>query len=193
LGQDQITAMQRPRFIAIIPVMLLATAACNSTLPTLPPSQPAQQAGHAETSQAPAEVVSIVPGTPTEVYALVARGAHRCWFGADGLLKPTHVFHAEADSPANGGTAEMVLHERDETLRDKRGVRAFRVSFSSVPAGVRLAIAVPRMEQQLAQIMAKDVAAWAKGGTDCEVPKHMPPRPLNPVLGKGDAGAGGRR
>ena len=87
----------------------------------------------------------------------------------------------------------MVLHERDETLRDKRGVRAFRVSFSSVPAGVRLAIAAPRMEQQLAQIMAKDVAAWAKGGTDCEVRKHMPPQPLTPVLGKGDAGAGGRR
>jgi len=185
--------MQRPGSIAIVPVLLLATAACTSALPTLPPSQPAPQADHAETAQAPAEVVSIVPGTPTEVYALVARGAHRCWFGADGPLKPTHVFHAEADSPASGGTAEMVLHERDETMRDKRGARAFRVSFSSVPAGVRLAIAMPRMEQQLAHIMAKDVAAWAKGGTDCELRKDMPPQPLPPVLGKGDAGAGRRR
>ena len=186
--------MQRPGFIAIIPVLLLATAACSaSTLPTLPPSQPAPQAGDVETSQAPAEVVSIVPGTPTEIYALVARGAHRCWFGAEGPLKPTYVFHAEADSPASGGTAEMVLHERDETLRDKRGSRAFRVSFASVPAGVRLAIAVPRMEQQLAQVMTKDVAAWAKGGTDCEVRKHMPPQPLTPVQGKGDVGAGRKR
>lgn len=179
--------MPRPDFIAIIPVLLLATAACTTaTLPTLPPPQPAPQAGHAETSQAPAEVVSIVPGTPTEIYALVARGAHRCWFGADGPLKPTHVFHAEADSPASGGTAEMVLHERDETLRDKRGTRAFRVSFSSAPAGVRLAIAAPKMEQQLAQLMTKDVAAWAKGGTDCEVRRQMPPPP--PVKGKGDIG-----
>lgn len=177
--------MPKPDSIAIIPVLLLTTAACTtSTLPTLP--EPAPQAGHAEISQAPAEAVSIVPGTPTEIYALVARGAHRCWFGADGPLKPTHVFHAEADSPASGGTAEMVLHERDETLRDKRGTRAFRVSFSSVPAGVRLAIAAPKMEQQLAQLMTKDVAAWAKGGTDCEVRRQMPPPP--PVKGKGDIG-----
>jgi hypothetical protein len=83
----------------------------------------------------------------------------------------------------------MVLHERDETLRDKRGTRAFRVSFSSVPAGVRLAIAAPKMEQQLAQLMTKDVAAWAKGGTDCELRKQMPTQPLIPVQGKGDAGA----
>ena len=187
--------MQRPGFIAIIPVLLLATAACTtSTLPTLPPSQPAPRADHGETGQAPAEVASIVPGTPTDVYALVARGALRCWFGAEGPLKPTHVFHAEADSPANGGTAEIVLHERDETLRDKRGTRAFRVSFTGGPAGVRVAVAMPRMEQQLAQLMAKDVAAWAKGGTDCEVRKHMPSQPPpTPVPGKGDVGTSKRR
>jgi hypothetical protein len=181
--------MPRPGSIAIVLVLSATTACTSSTLPTLPPPQPAPQAGHAETAQAPAEAVSIVPGTPTEIYALVARGAHRCWFGAEGPLKPTHVFHAEADSPASGGTAEMVLHERDETLRDKRGTRAFRVSFSSVPAGVRLAIAAPKMEQQLAQLMTREVAAWAKGGTDCEVRKQMPPQPLIPVQGKGDAGA----
>jgi hypothetical protein len=186
--------MQGPGSISIIPVLLLATAACTSSLPTLPPSsQPAPQADNAEISQVPAEVVSIVPGTPTDVYALVARGALRCWFGADGPLKPTHVFHAEAESPAKGGAAEMVLHERDETMRDKRGARAFRVSLAGVPAGVRVAIAMPRMEQQLAQLMAKDVTAWTKGGTDCEMRKHMPPQPLATVVGKGNSGAGKSR
>lgn len=84
----------------------------------------------------------------------------------------------------------MVLHERDETLRDKRGARAFRVSFAGEPAGVRVAVAIPRMEQQLALLMVKDVEAWTKGGTDCEVRKHMPQPPLTAVVGKGNSGAG---
>jgi hypothetical protein len=47
------------------------------------------------------------------------------------------------------------------------------------------------MEQQLALLMVKDVEAWAKGGTDCEVRKHMPPpQPLTAVVGKGNSGAG---
>lgn len=85
----------------------------------------------------------------------------------------------------------MVLHERDETLRDKRGARAFRVSFAGEPAGVRVTIAMPRMEQQLALLMVKDVAAWTKGGTDCEVRKHMlpPQQPLTTVVGKRNSGA----
>lgn len=188
--------MQGPGFISFIPVLALATAACTSSLPTLaPPLQPAPQADKAERSQAPAEIVSIVPGSPTDVYALVARGALRCWFGANGPLKSTHVFHAEAESPAQGGAAEMVLHERDETLRDKRGARAFRVSFAGEPAGARVTIAMPRMEQQLALLMVKDVEAWAKGGTDCEVRKHMPSpqQPLTAVVGKGNSGAGKSR
>ena len=184
--------MQGPGFISFIPILVLATAACTSSMPTLPPPpQPAPQADNAERSQLPAEMVSIVPGSPTDVYALVARGALRCWFGADGPLKPTHVFHAEAESPAKGGAAEMVVHERDETLRDKRGARAFRVSFAGEPAGVRVTVAMPKMEQQLALLMVKDVEAWAKGGTDCEVRKHMPPpQPLTAVVGKGNSGAG---
>jgi hypothetical protein len=187
--------MQGPGFNSITMVLLLATAGCSSSLPVLaPPAQPAPQADTAEeTSKAPAEVVSIVPGTPTDVYASVARGAHRCWFGADGPLKPTHVFHAEAESPAKGGAAEMVLHERDETLRDKRGTRAFRVSFTTVPEGVRVAVAMPRMELQLGQRMAKDVTAWARGGSDCEVRKQMPPQPLTPVVGNSNAGTKSKR
>ncbi|NJO22209.1 MAG: hypothetical protein HC868_03775 [Sphingomonadales bacterium] len=148
--------MQGPGFISIILVLLLAAAGCSSSVPVLaPPAQPVPQADTAEASKALAEVVLIVPGSSTDAYALVARGAHRCWFGADGPLKPTHVFHAEAESPAKGGAAEMVLHERDETLRDKRGTRAFRVSFTTVPAGARVAVAMPRMEPQLGSLMAR--------------------------------------
>ena len=187
--------MQGPGSLSIMLVVGLATTACtSSSLPTLPSSQSPPQTGSADIAQAPpAEVVAVVPGSPTDVYALVARGALMCWFGAEGFLKPTYVFHAEAEPPAKGGAAEMVLHERDETLRDKRGARAFRVSFTGLPEGTRVAIATPRMEQQLGSLMARDVTVWAKGGSDCGLRRHNSPQALTPVVGKPDAAANKRR
>lgn len=180
--------MRGPGFISLT-LVLLATPGCGGTtsLPVVPASLPEQNDKAAGSAQAPAEVALIVAGAPTDVYALVARGALKCWFGADGPLKPTHVFHAETESPAKGGAADMVLHDRDESMRDKRGARAFRVSFASAPGGARVAVSVPRMEEQLARVMAKDVFAWARGGTDCEVRKQMPAQ-LTPVAGKDTAG-----
>lgn len=173
-------------FISIMLVLLAAPGCSTASLPVIPSSLP-EQGDKAGSAQAPADVALIVAGAPTDVYALVARGALKCWFGADGPLRPTHVFHAEAESPTKGGAAEMVLHDRDESVRDKRGARAFRVSFSSAPAGARVAVSVPRMEEQLARLMARDVFAWARGGTDCEVRKQMPAQ-LTPVAGKDTAG-----
>jgi hypothetical protein len=117
----------------------------------------------------------MVPGSPTDAYAQVARGVLRCWFGADGPLKATHVFHAEAEPPAQGGAAEIVVHERDEEQRDKRGPRAFRVHFSTEQAAVRVAVTAPKMEKQLAEVMTRDVEAWAKGGSDCGLRRQVPP------------------
>ena len=193
-GARQITAMQGPGFISLIPVAAAATAACTSSLPTLPSAPPPSPKPTTRIPRRPRPRWSrSFPAHPTDVYALVARGALRCWFGADGPLKPTHVFHAEAESPAKGGAAEMVLHERDETMRDKRGARAFRVSFAGAPAGVRVASPCRGWSSNSPSCMVKDVAAWAKGGTDCEVRKHMPPQPLATVVGKGNSGAGKSR
>ncbi len=44
-----------------------------------------------------------------------------------GPLLQSHIFHADAEPAAKGGEVEIVLHERDVTLRDQRGVRAYRV------------------------------------------------------------------
>jgi len=52
-------------------------------------------------------------GHARALYELVARGALGCWFGAGGPLKTSHVFQAEAAPPAEGGAAEIVLHERE--------------------------------------------------------------------------------
>jgi len=51
-----------------------------------------------------------------------------CWFAASGPLKETHIFHADAAPPSRGGDVEIVLHERDTSLRDQRGARALRIA-----------------------------------------------------------------
>lgn len=173
--------MQRRATAVICLVLMAIVSGCaSSSLPTLPPSETAASGK----PQKPFDTAFIAPGTPTGVYTLVARGILGCWLGADGPLKATHVFQADAASPAQGGAAEIVLHERDVTLRDQRGVRAYRVSLTGEAAGVRVALAALKVEPQLAAVMAKDIEAWAKGGAGCQVRAILPPPP-GPVAGKG--------
>src|SRR5262245_46643841 len=65
----------------------------------------------------PHETSVIVAGTPTGVFTQVAQGALGCWFGANGSLKASHIYRAGAEPPAKGGDAEIVIHERDVSLR----------------------------------------------------------------------------
>jgi hypothetical protein len=114
-----------------------------------------------------------------------------CWFGAEGPLKASHVFQAQAEPPATGGAAEIIVHERDVALRDQRGPRAYRISFAVEAAGVRVGVAALKFEPPVAQAMARDVESWAKGGTGCELRKIMPP-PAPPVA-KGGTSAKKKR
>lgn len=180
--------MQGPGSVSIGLVLVAFAGACTSgNAPTLPPSQPAFETGNL--AQAPIESALIVSGTPTEVYALVARGALGCWFGADGPLKATHVFQAEAAPPVKGGAAEIVIHERDVTLRDQRGVRACRIAFAGDTLGVRVVTSTLRIEPQLAQLMEKDVEVWARGGSGCQVRTLFPAPAAVPGAGKAGPGA----
>jgi hypothetical protein len=145
-------------------------AGCSSSgAPTLPPPGAIETgaAPHASSTTAAVETTIIAPGTPTEAYTLVAHGALRCWFAPDGPLKKTHVFHAEADSPTQGGAAAIVVHERDVTLGDQRGARAFRIAFVSDPSGVRVTVVNLKLPDALAQVMARDAETWARGGEGC--------------------------
>jgi hypothetical protein len=164
--------MRRPPILVIAVQLAISVGACSSaSLPQLPAgSVPVETGaiGSLAADAAPYETTIIAAGTPTEVYALVAGGALRCWLGADGPLKATHVFHAEAAPPVEGGAAEIVLHERDLSLRDQRGPRAFRVSLTSDPGGVRVATVAIKVAAPLSELMTADVAAWAKGGAGCQ-------------------------
>jgi hypothetical protein len=162
----------------------LAGACASSGEPALPPPGSLSEG---KAPPGPAETSFTVPGTPAGVYAQVARSALNCWFGSDGPLKATHIFHAAAEPPATGGAAEIVIRERDAALRDQRGTRAYRVSFETAPAGVRVGAAALKLEPAVAQAMAKDVEVWAKGGSGCQLRIVMPPPPPPAAKVKGKA------
>jgi hypothetical protein len=175
----------------VLLVVALGGACVPSNLPALPLSQPAPEPGSVAAPQSPHETAVIVSGTPTDVYALVARGALGCWFGAGGPLKASHVFQALADPPARGGAAEIMIHERDVTLRDQRGPRAYRISFAGEATGVRVGMMALKFAPALAEAMAKDIGIWAKGGAGCQLRALLPPPA--PVSGKGSKGPSKKR
>jgi hypothetical protein len=126
----------------------------------------------------PQETSALLSGTPTSIFAEVARGALGCWFAADGPLKSSHLYRAEAQPPAKGGDAEIVIHERDALVRDQRGPRAYRIAFAAELSSVRVTMTSMKFELKLAQAMAKDVEGWAKGGESCELRAMVsPPAP----------------
>jgi hypothetical protein len=119
-----------------------------------------------------------VTGTPTGVFAQVARGALGCWFGGAGRLKASHVYRAEAEPPAKGGAAEIIVYERDASLRDQRGGRAYHIAFTAEGgSSVKVATTALKFESALAMAMAKDVEAWARGAASCQLGTLLPPPP----------------
>jgi hypothetical protein len=123
----------------------------------------------------PVGTTVVAGGTPTEIYSRVAAGALRCWFGAGGPLKATHIFNAEAAPPSEGGAAEIVVHERDPTSRDPRGTRAFRVGFVGRGGSVEVAISPLKIAPPLSELMVRDVEAWVQGGSGCQLRALLPP------------------
>jgi len=186
--------MLRPTTFLLLALLLTGAGGCSSSnLPALPiGSAPLETAATGPPAQtlAHVETTIIAQGTSTEVYTLVARGALRCWFGADGPFKADYIFNAEAASPAQGGAAEIVLHERDASLRDARGNRALRVSFAAEVTGVRVGITPIKLPDAMARLVVKDVETWAKGGEGCQVralnpPQAAMPAPQQPAKSKG--------
>lgn len=158
----------------------LMCAACASAPSTAILSQPSdllaqpvqlvaggiQALGTVELPKVPASDPDPV-GNPTELYARIARGATRCWFGGEGHLKATHIFNAFAEPETRGGNAEIVIHEISRDAPDPRGNRAFRVSI--VPEGDIAAVSVENSRFPLdeAANMEREVRRWARGEETC--------------------------
>lgn len=103
----------------------------------------------------------------TEVYALIARGATSCWFGAGGALKTSHVFYADADPPSVGGKAEIALLERDPTAQGNRGNKTYRVSLMAEGTGTRIELTNHKLSDEVATAVAGDVHRFAAGDLKC--------------------------
>jgi hypothetical protein len=191
--------MHRLRLLPLAIAALGAVGGCSSlTPPTLggAPKQPAPAAPVSQSRQPNAyETAFMVQGTPTAIYALVARGALNCWLGAAGPLHATHVFAAEAAPPNQGGAAEIVVHERDPTFRDQRGPRALRLRFEHAQGGVRVGFVNLRLGAALAEAMSQDTATWAKGGSGCRVRELREPPMLTGLTRAPppNSGGGGHR
>lgn len=134
---------------------------------------------------------SPVVGPPVEVYARVARGAMACWFGTAGPLKAKYVYHAEVQPPAQGGRAEIVIHERDRTSENPRGLRAFRIAIAPDGEASSLTVETLKLPGPLAKSMQKDVRRWAAGAIGCSGadPGWEPRSPKAPEKPKKKPGA----
>jgi hypothetical protein len=178
--------MPGPCKVGIGLVLAALAGGCSANgMPTLqsllPPPAETSSVAAATAPSAPTERSLSIPGTPTTVFTQVAQGTLGCWFGGDGPLKASHVYRAEADPPAKGGEAEIVIHERDLSLRDQRGTRAYKITFAAEGAGVRVTTMPLKIEAKLAEAMARDVETWAKEGvkqgTECQLRALLPPPP----------------
>ncbi len=162
--------MPRPGFISAsagAAAMLLAGGCSNATPPTLPSLSEIT----GTVSEAP------VVGAPTEVYARVARGAMACWFGTAGPLRANYVYHAEAEPAAQGGKAEIIIHERDRTSDNPKGLTAFRVGIVKDGETTSLAVENIKLPEPLAKSMEGDVRRWGAGSIGCaEGDKGWEPR-----------------
>lgn len=112
--------------------------------------------------------VSTSSAQPVEVYALIARGALKCWFGPEGSLKKTHVFHAKVDSPTEGKAAEIAVHTRAEG--SSHGVlKAFAVTVTPSGSGSVIETQNYRFPPTEGELMTRDVSRWVTGKDDCSV------------------------
>jgi hypothetical protein len=170
--------MRTARSRILLPVLLSssALAACAggpSALPALP--------GTAPTSELPKLTVgsigiepSVVQVGSTEAYSRIARGANTCWFGARGRLAGTHIFYADAAPSAQGGSVEIVVHERAVNQPKPWGFKALRIvlkegtAFDGSSGGnTTISVENARLSDEEAARMRKEVYRWAAGIEGC--------------------------
>lgn len=154
-------ATQRGSLGAILGAAILGAAASLLLAGCSAPSLPSLPDITAALSPEP------VVGPPTDIYARIARGAMSCWFGQSGPLRAGYVYHAEADPPSKGGKAQIVIHERDPTSTNPRGLRAYRILITPNGEASALAIENLTMPAPLVHGMERDVHRWAAGGIGC--------------------------
>lgn len=150
--------------------LLLLLSGCSAGTVELPSvSMPKLPEAKPDAPPPPPETGVAVPASATVIYSRLALGANSCWFGHGGWLKQDYVYFADADAPSRGGKAMIVIHQRDPTQPNPRGLKAYRVNID--PDGEtasRLKIENLRMPEVFAAAMARDIDRWAAGDQGCQ-------------------------
>lgn len=108
-----------------------------------------------------------VVGTSTEVYTRIARGVLTCWFGADGPLKQSYIYHAQADPASKGGKSRIRIMTRDDKADDPRALRAYMIKITPGSGATRLEVENRKLPEHLAEALHRDVSRWAGGDDGC--------------------------
>ncbi len=146
--------------IAAIMAPLATACATQSLTPTLEiPKLPSALAGEPGRFE----------GRSADIYGLIASGALTCWFAANGQLKKSHIFHADADPQAKGGAVEIAILERDLVGPKPWGPKAFKVALSQSGDQTTIEVDNLKMPEATAARMRADVFHWAQGGKDCQL------------------------
>lgn len=122
-------------------------------------------------------------GQTADIYGLIARGAMSCWFATNGQLKKTHIFHADAESPANGGAVEIAVLERELQGPKPWGAKAFKVELAQSGEQTTINVENLKMPEPIAVQMRADVFQWAQGRRECTlkpIEVAAPPPPEAP-------------
>ena len=152
--------------VAISGLIAAVLPGCSDGLPSLANlSVPGLATSAVSSLGAPSEQFE----PPVEIYSRIARGALRCWFGTEGSLKKSHVFHAEVGPASAGGGAEIAIYERDKSGQAPHAIRAFRITIARAGEGSHVQAENYRMPEPVAQDMGADVGRWGQGREGCSV------------------------
>ncbi|MGE0628041.1 MAG: hypothetical protein AB7O43_09485 [Hyphomicrobiaceae bacterium] len=156
---------------AMIAALSVASCAGGPSPPKLPPAVGPSSLVKLEAVSLVAEPQSF-SASSAEIYSRIAKGAMLCWFGAGGRLRDAYVFQASTTPAADGGGAEIVVHERAVNQPKPWGYRAYRIVLNETSgvtggANTRIEIENLRMPDAMAQQMRHEVFRWASQNYSC--------------------------
>ena len=141
-------------------------AGCSGSAPSLPSAAAVPELAAVTPKLAPADAPRPV-GAPTEIYTRIARGILSCWFGPGGPMKPTYIYHADAEPPSKVGASVISIHLRDREATDPRSIRAWKLAVVPAPEGTTIDIENFKLPPEIAEPLTRDARRWAAGEEEC--------------------------
>lgn len=155
----------RQTALATLPLVLTACAA--TSLPELKTS--------ALSTLIKENYPSTINADPIEVYQRIASRAAKCWFGPDGPLRQTHIFHAVVQSPVDGQTVEIGILKRTDKPKSPWGPKVYQIVLAG-STSTDVTFQNFGLDLKTRAGINKDALAWANGHPACtnDVPSLMP-------------------